>query len=125
MCVWVCVYVCRNSNVQIVKFNVLGGNLLVGRPVLSILSTGVVFSRIFHSNATQATILYSVYVSTAYEYNKDNALSERKQNKNPLTVSMIIFIRSPCHLIYQQRYICTRYNKRECLCDWLDTLHTK
>lgn len=119
VCGCVCVYVCRNSNFQIVKFNVLGGNLLVGRPVLSILSTGVVFSRIFHSNATQSTILYSVYVSTAYEY---NALSERKQN---LTVSMINFIRSPSHLIYQQRYICTRYNKKECLCDWLDTLHTK
>lgn len=39
--VYVCVW---NSNVQKIKFNVLlGGNLLVGRPVLSILSTGVGF----------------------------------------------------------------------------------
>lgn len=74
LCVRLCVW---NSNVQkIIIFNVLlGGNLLVGRPVLSSLS------RIFHSHATQYS-QYSVYlcVCTAYEYeyNKDTALSERK-----------------------------------------------
>lgn len=52
MCVW-------NTNVQKIKFNVLGGNLLVGRPVLSILLTGVVF-RESSTSIMQHNQLYSV-----------------------------------------------------------------
>lgn len=72
------------------------------------------------------TKLYSVYVSTAYEYIQQGQRFKRKKTKKIKQT-----FDSFDDLFYQismpplsTAAVYTRQNKRESLCDWLDTLHT-
>lgn len=71
MYVCVCVYGTVRSNVQKIKFNVeyWVGIYWWDDQFCQVFSTGVVFSRIFHSHATQSTKYVCMYIDcTPYTY---------------------------------------------------------
>lgn len=110
MCVFVCTYraVTRSEN----KIHRIGWEFIGGTTSsVNSFDWGCIFENLpLPCNTVNYCEYCTPYMCVVYGlrvlYIKDNALSERKQNEKkdkPLTLSIINFIRPPCHFL-QQRY---------------------